>query len=54
MNKRVKETHNHSGAWKQHPNPHESNTKAPTLGPVVLDDFDDGWPGHKEHFIIYP
>jgi len=40
----------HLGLWKQHPGPHQ--TKAPEHGPVVLDDFDDGWPGYEEAAIM--
>jgi len=42
----------HPGLWKQHPQPHETKTKVPADGPVVLDDFDDGWPGYEEPVII--
>jgi len=40
----------HLGLWKQHPGPHQ--TKAPEHGPVVLDDFDDGWHGYEEAAIM--
>ena len=42
----------HPGLWKQPPDPHEGKTKVPGDGPVVLDDFDDGWPGYEEPAII--
>ena len=38
----------HLGLWKQHQDPHVRKTKAPALGPVVLEDFDDGWPRYEE------
>jgi len=38
---------------KQPPNPHEGKIKAPADGPVVLDHFDDGWPGYEKPVIIY-
>jgi hypothetical protein len=41
------------GLSKQHPDPHEANIKAPEDGQVVLDDFDDRWPGYEEPVIIY-
>ena len=43
----------HLGLWKQHPAPCDSTTKAPAHGPVVMEDFDDGWPGYEEPLIIY-
>jgi hypothetical protein len=43
----------HLGLWRQHPHPHEENTKAPVDGPVVLDDFDDGWPGYEEPVLVH-
>jgi hypothetical protein len=43
----------HLGLWKQHPNPNERKMKAPVDGPVVLDDFDDAWPGNEEPAMIY-
>ena len=43
----------HLGLWKQHPDPHEGKIKAPADGPVVLEDFDDGWPGYEEPVIVY-
>jgi hypothetical protein len=42
----------HLGLWKQHPDHHEGKINAPADGPVVLDDFDDGWPGYQEPVII--
>jgi hypothetical protein len=43
----------HVGLWKQTLGPFEAKTKAPADGPVVLEDFDDGWPGYEEPLIIY-
>jgi hypothetical protein len=37
----------HLGLWKQHPDPHEGETKAPVDRPVVMENFDDGWPSLK-------
>jgi hypothetical protein len=42
----------HLGSRKQHPGPLEAKTKAPAGGPVVFEDFDDGWPGYEEPVII--
>lgn len=38
----------HLGVWKQYTNPHERKTNAPAHGPIVMEDFDDGWPGYQE------
>ena len=43
----------HLGLWRSHLNPHEGKAKVPADGPVVLEDFDDGWPGYEEPVIIY-
>ena len=43
----------HLGLWKQYPDPREGKIKAPEDGPVVMEDFDDGWPGYKEPVIVY-
>ena len=43
----------HLGLWKQHLDSHEGKTKVPADGPIVLDDFDDGWPGYEEPVIVY-
>jgi hypothetical protein len=43
----------HLGLWKPHPDPHERKTKAPAHGPLVMEDFDDGWPGYEKPVIIY-
>jgi len=43
----------HLGLCKEHPAPHEVKIKAPGDGPVVLQDFDDGWPGYEEPVFIY-
>jgi hypothetical protein len=43
----------HLRLWKQQTAPSERKTKAPEHGPVVIDDFDDGWPGYEEPVIVY-
>jgi hypothetical protein len=43
----------HLGLWKQQTAPSERKTKAPEHGPVVIEDFDDGWPGYEEPVIVY-
>ncbi len=43
----------HLELWKQPPDPHQGKIKAPVDGPVLLEDFDDGWPGYEELVIIY-
>lgn len=43
----------HLGLWKQHPPPYDMETKAPANGRVVMEDFDDGWPGYEEPVIVY-
>ncbi|NLI80714.1 MAG: hypothetical protein GX443_03375 [Deltaproteobacteria bacterium] len=43
----------HLGLWKQPPDPHEGKIKAPADGPVVMEDFDDGWPGYEEPVWVY-
>ncbi len=42
----------HLALWKQDPEPREGKIKAPADGPVVMEDFDDGWPGYEEPVII--
>jgi hypothetical protein len=42
----------HLGLWKSHLDPHDGKTKAPAYGPVVMEDFDDGWPRCEEAAII--
>jgi hypothetical protein len=39
--------------WKQHPDPHEGKITGPEDGPVVMEDFDDGWPGYQEPVYVY-
>jgi hypothetical protein len=41
-----------SGLRKQHPDPHKANLKAPEEGLVVMEDFDDGWPGYEEPVFV--
>jgi hypothetical protein len=41
------------GLWNKHTSSHEGALKAPEEGPVVVEDFDDGWPGYEEPVIIY-
>jgi len=43
----------HLGLWKHHNDPHEGKIKAPADGPVVMEDFDDGWPGYEEPVFVY-
>jgi hypothetical protein len=43
----------HSGLWKFDSDRYERKTKALAPGPVVMEDFDDGWPGYEEHGMIY-
>jgi hypothetical protein len=42
----------HLGLWKQQKAPSERKKKAPEHGPVVSEDFDDGWPGYEEPAIF--
>ena len=42
----------HLRLWKQPPDPHEEEIKAPADGPVVLDDYDDGWPEYEEPVFV--
>jgi len=42
----------HLGLWKQHLDSHEGKTKVPADGPVVMEDFDDGWPSYEEPAFI--
>jgi hypothetical protein len=42
----------HLGLWNQQGDPSGRKTKAPEHGPVVIEDFDDGWPGYEEPAII--
>jgi hypothetical protein len=43
----------HLGLWKQQHDPHEGKIKAAADGPVVLQDYDDGWPGYEEPVFAY-
>jgi hypothetical protein len=43
----------HVRLWKQQTAPSENKTKAPEHGPVVLEDFDDGWPGYEGPAFVY-
>jgi hypothetical protein len=49
----IERTLRHLGLWKQHPGPFEAQTKVPADGPVVLDGYDDGWPGYEETVNIF-
>jgi hypothetical protein len=40
------------GLWKQHHDSHEGRNKAPAYGPVVMEDFHDGWPGYEEPVFV--
>ena len=42
----------HLRFWKQQMAPSEGKTKAAEHGPVVIEDFDDGWPGYEEPAIV--
>jgi hypothetical protein len=33
--------------------PHMEKTKPPVDGPVVIEDFDDGWPGYEEPVFVH-
>jgi len=44
----------HVGLWSLPPDPHEEKSKAPADGPVVMEDFDDGWPGDEEPVFMSP
>ena len=43
----------HLGLWKQSPDPRQGKNKAPADGPVVMEHFDDGWPGYEEPVFVY-
>ena len=43
----------HLGLWKQQTAPSGRQAKAPEHGPVVMEDFDDGWPGYEGPVIVY-
>ena len=43
----------HLGPWKQQTAPSQRKTKAPGPGPVVTEDFDDGWPRYEGPAIVY-
>jgi hypothetical protein len=43
----------HLGLWKQHLDSHEGKRKVPADGPVVMEDFDDGWPGYEKPVFVY-
>jgi len=40
------------GLWKHYPAYLWRAAIAPVDGPVVMADFDDGWPGYEEPVII--
>ncbi|MGA7876640.1 MAG: hypothetical protein WCA08_13340 [Desulfoferrobacter sp.] len=42
-----------SGCGSSTRDPHEGKTKTPADGPVVFDDFDDGWPRYEEPVFVY-
>jgi hypothetical protein len=44
----------HLGLWKQHFDTHEGKIKAPADGPVVMEDFENGWPGYEEPVFVDP
>jgi hypothetical protein len=41
------------GLLKQHRSYQERTITAPADGPVVIEDFDEGWPVYEEPVIIY-
>ena len=43
----------HLRLWKQQTAPSGRKTKAPEHGPVVIEEFDDGWPGYEGPAIVY-
>ena len=43
----------HLGLWKQQTAPSGRRATAPEHGPVVSEDFDDGWPGYEEPAFVY-
>ena len=43
----------HLGLWKRQTAPSGRKAKAPEHGPVVIEDFDDGWPGYQEPAFVY-
>ena len=43
----------HLALWKQDPEPREGKIKAPADGPVVMEDFDEGWHGYEEPVLVY-
>jgi hypothetical protein len=43
----------HLGLSKQQTAPTGRKARAPEHGPVVIEDFDDGWPGYEEPIIVF-
>jgi hypothetical protein len=43
----------HLGLWKQYPDAREGKIKAPIDGPVVMEDFDDGWPRYEKPVFVH-
>ena len=43
----------HLGLWKQYPDAREGKIKAPVDGPVVMEDFDDGWPRYEKPVFVH-
>jgi hypothetical protein len=41
------------GLSRQQQDPHEEKNEAPADGPVVIEDFDEGWLVSEEPVIIY-
>jgi len=42
----------HLEVQKQPPDPPQGRFKAPEEGPVVVENFDDGWPGYEESVFV--
>jgi hypothetical protein len=42
----------HLGLWKQDMEPRNMEPTKQEYGPVVHENFDDGWPGHEEPTAI--
>jgi hypothetical protein len=43
----------HLRLWKEQTAPSGRKAKESGHGPVVIEDFDDGWPGYEEPAIVY-
>jgi hypothetical protein len=43
----------HLGLWRQRPDLHDGKIRVAFGGPVVLEDYDDGWPRYEAPVITY-